>query len=174
MEIQLKEDKQFKVNEQKDEPGHLPKETMFVEIPIIGSVVNHTTMFSAIELSGEQSANGLQPLPLYLLDTTEKVQMLPGQTKKEVQIMPNLMLKNNLLSPIVVSKVIFPQGAENSFARMRHHNSLTQYLLKAGDFEQPQGATVAYGDLEIRMNELKFRQGYQMLWLQINQTLVPA
>jgi len=110
VEVQLKEGRQFRPSESNGEQGQAQRETTFVEIPIIGSVVNHTKLFSAVQFDRSQSMQNSQPLPLYLLDTTEKVQMHPNETRKEVHIVPNFILRNNLRSPIVVSKMIFPEG----------------------------------------------------------------
>ena len=47
-------------------------QTMFVEIPIIASVVNHTRLFSVIDIQeNHDNANQSDPIPIYLLDVLE-------------------------------------------------------------------------------------------------------
>ena len=42
--------------------------TIFIEIPIIGSIVNHTTLFSPIEFTELERSNSSAPLPLHVFD----------------------------------------------------------------------------------------------------------
>jgi hypothetical protein len=50
-------------------PHSKNNKTLFVEIPIIASVVNHTTMFSAISPNFTKlRENNTLPMPLYMAD----------------------------------------------------------------------------------------------------------
>ena len=47
---------------------HSENGTIYIELPIIGSVVNHTQMFSAIDLQPEERINSSDPMPLYMMN----------------------------------------------------------------------------------------------------------
>ena len=81
--------------------------TMFVEIPIIASVVNHTQMFSAVsENYTTLRENNSLPMPLYLADR-KKILGQPemNQSVSSFIIYPDLLIKNNFNKPIIIDNV---------------------------------------------------------------------
>jgi len=81
MEVELREDKnqedhvwlEGKWTNKADVLSQIPSnnnKTIFIEIPIIASVVNHTELFSAVEPNDQEHSNSSEPRPLYALDLT--------------------------------------------------------------------------------------------------------
>ena len=52
----------------KEVPHYPNNKTIYIEIPIIASVVNHTQLFSAVEIAKEPHYNSSMPIPLYMAD----------------------------------------------------------------------------------------------------------
>lgn len=42
--------------------------SIFIDIPIIGSIVNHTSLLSAVEFTNSERTQSSEPIPLYLMD----------------------------------------------------------------------------------------------------------
>ena len=77
-------------------PHHPNNKTIFVEIPIIASVVNHTSLFSAIDIDQDKKYNSSLPLPMYMAD--RNIAMPDGrfnQTMGAFIIQPDLLIQNN-------------------------------------------------------------------------------
>ena len=55
-----------------------------IEIPIIGSVVNHTTLFSAVEFPETVRTDNNLPVPAYLFDTFAQVKLEKNQIGKPI------------------------------------------------------------------------------------------
>lgn len=112
---------------------------MFVEIPIIGSVVNHTKLFSAIEFTPEQNRNQSLPLPLVILDSSDHVRVPVEHAKLPMKVMSQLLVKNNLSRKITVSKIIDPSQTlsslhplpEYQFMSFEQPSSMSKLLIKS-------------------------------------------
>ena len=161
--------------------------TMFVEIPIIGSIVNHTDLFAHPYSYAEelQLKSATQPAPLLHFNLNQGVPgdlpKGPGISYQMKTITSPLYVRNNLASALVVRKILdssvqawqHDSEFQNQLGRHFSPNPETLALLKQGRQQVTPGQSVQYRTMQIS-SELPFRQGYQLLWLKVNQVLVPA
>ena len=81
-------------------PNHRNK-TIFIEIPIIGSIVNHTSLFSPIEFTELERSNSSAPLPLHAFDLKSL-----GDQASEYSQSSNLLIRNPFTVPIAIHKIV--------------------------------------------------------------------
>lgn len=106
---------------------HSENGTIYVELPIIASVVNHTKMFSAVQLPELLGAGPSEPLPLYLLNTS-----------KDQRHAADLVLKNNLNVPLTINKIRPGRVGDSKplqpFHQFEFQSSNSQLIVKLGKF----------------------------------------
>jgi hypothetical protein len=78
---------------------------MFVDIPIIGSVVNNSQLFSSVVRQNEKSMD--YPVPFYVYKPQKSV-VIQGYhfPLRKIAIKPEIIIKNPLDRPIIINKVL--------------------------------------------------------------------
>lgn len=55
-----------------------------------------------------------------------------------------------------------------------HHDNRQQLLVKLGRFPHAPGEVTSYGEQALWLSRFRFRNGQHLLWLRINQVIIPA
>jgi hypothetical protein len=185
----------------KEVPHHPNNKTVFIEIPIIASVVNHTQLFSAIKIGEDKNYNSSLPLPLYMADRTLA---MPdnrfNQTFAGFVIQPDLLISNNFKKQIMIhyartkasSQEIYtftyttnnqivklpyiPQSENDEsigWYRIVSHDPKIDFFANLERFLMSSGTVVSYKEQYIELYKAPYFNGNKMVWLKIDDVMVP-
>jgi hypothetical protein len=122
--------------------------TIFVDIPIIASVVNHTNFLSSIDakMKGVDFLQAIAPIQRFdIYSTTQQVPVNGYQQSDTSEpISFPMIIKNSLSQPFTVNKILdqerlpslTSQELKAWFVKTEHLADQTKLLMKTGQFEQ--------------------------------------